>query len=84
MRAVVTSGYLDGSSATARFDFIGGSFNSENINDMVVHPDGRLFIADFANHVIRVVSADGSTVSTHAGIGRTAGLGEWSCTVSAL
>ena len=68
------SGYLDGSSASARFDYSSLAFNSESINDMVVHPDGRLFIADFANHVIRVVSADGSTVSTHAGIGRTAGL----------
>ena len=68
------SGYLDGSSATARFDFSRIQFVTDSINDMVVHPDGRLFIADFANHVIRVVSADGSTVSTHAGIGRTAGL----------
>ena len=68
------SGYLDGSSATARFDYNSILFTSNSINDMVVHPDGRLFIADFANHVIRVVSADGSTVSTHAGIGRTAGL----------
>ena len=68
------SGYLDGSSATARFDYNNLAFTSNSINDMVVHPDGRLFIADFANHVIRVVSADGSTVSTHAGIGRTAGL----------
>ena len=67
------SGYLDGSSAIARFDFSSVSVGSESINDMVVHPDGRLFIADFANHVIRVVSADGSTVSTHAGIGRTSG-----------
>ena len=68
------SGYLDGSSASARFDYNSVLFVSNSINDMVVHPDGRLFIADFANHVIRVVSADGSTVSTHAGIGRTAGL----------
>ena len=68
------SGYLDGSSATARFDYNSVLFVSNSINDMVVHPDGRLFIADFANHVIRVVSADGSTVSTHAGIGGTAGL----------
>ena len=33
--------------------------------------DGRLFVADTRNHRIRVISADGATVSTYAGSGNT-------------
>ena len=54
------SGFADGSAATARFN---------TPVDVVVAPDGRVFVADSNNHRIRVISADGSTVSTYAGEG---------------
>ena len=53
--------FADGASTTtARFDRPLG---------MALHSDGRLFIADTDNHRIRVISADGATVSTYAGNG---------------
>ena len=55
-------GFADGSTSTARFDFP---------NRVAVAADGRLFVADELNHRIRVISADGATVSTYAGSGST-------------
>ena len=52
--------FADGSTSTARFNF---PF------DVALVADGRLFVADTANHRIRVISADGATVSTYAGDG---------------
>ena len=54
------SGFADGSTATARFN---------TPVDVALAPDGRVFVADSNNHRIRVISADGSTVSTYAGDG---------------
>ncbi len=56
-------GFADGSTTTARFD---------SPTDLVVASDGRLFVADTDNHRIRVISADGASVSTYAGSGATA------------
>ena len=55
-------GFADGSTSTARFD---------EPNGVAVAADGRLFVADTVNHRIRVISADGATVSTYAGSGNT-------------
>ena len=54
------AGIADGSTSTARFSFPSG---------VAVAADGRLFVADEFNHRIRVISADGATVSTYAGNG---------------
>ena len=50
--------FADGSTSTARFRFPTG---------VALAADGRLFVADSLNHRIRVISADGATVSTYAG-----------------
>ena len=52
--------FADGSTSTARFSFPSG---------VALAADGRLFVADTINQRIRVISADGATVSTYAGIG---------------
>ena len=54
------SGFADGSTSTARFRSPSG---------VAVTTDGRVFVADTLNHRIRVISADGATVSTYAGDG---------------
>ena len=54
------SGFVDGSAATALFDTPSG---------LALAEDGRLFVVDRNNHSIRVISADGNTVSTYAGDG---------------
>ena len=54
------SGFADGSTTTARFD---------DPTDVVVASDGRVFVADTDNRRIRVISADGASVSTYAGSG---------------
>ena len=56
-------GFADGSTTTARFD---------TPTDVVVASDGRLFVTDTGNRRIRVISADGATVSTYAGSGAVA------------
>ena len=56
-------GFADGSTTTARFD---------SPTDLVVASDGRVFVADSFNHRIRVISADGASVSTYAGSGAIA------------
>ena len=53
-------GFADGSTTTARFD---------SLVDVVLASDGRVFVAD--NNRIRVISADGASVSTYAGSGAT-------------
>ena len=55
-------GFADGSTSTARFSSPQG---------IAVATDGRVFVADALNHRIRVISADGATVSTYAGSGNT-------------
>ena len=55
-------GFADGSTTTARFNTPIG---------IAVAADGRVFVADAINHRIRVISADGATVSTYAGSGNT-------------
>ncbi len=55
--------FADGSTTTARFN---------NPTDLVVASDGRVFVADTGNSRIRVISADGASVSTYAGSGATA------------
>ena len=55
-----SAGTDDGSTTTARFDTPRG---------LAYAADGRLFVADSANDVIRVIDANGSTVSTYAGSG---------------
>ena len=55
-----SAGTDDGSTTTARFDTPRG---------LAYAADGRLFVADNANDVIRVIDANGSTVSTYAGSG---------------
>ena len=55
-------GFADGSTSTARFSSPQG---------IAVATDGRVFVADARNHRIRVISADGATVSTYAGSGNT-------------
>ena len=62
MQVMALQNLADGSSSTARFSSPRG---------MAVAADGRLFIADEFNHRIRVISADGATVSTYAGSGNT-------------
>ena len=54
------AGTDDGSTTTARFNTPRG---------LAYAADGRLFVADSANDVIRVIDANGSTVSTYAGSG---------------
>ena len=54
------AGFANGSTSTARFAQPRG---------VAVAADGRVFIADTDNHRIRVISADGATVSTYAGDG---------------
>ena len=53
-------GFANGSTTTARFNTPRG---------VAVAADGRVFVADARNHRIRVISADGATVSTYAGDG---------------
>ena len=53
-------GFANGSTSTARFAFP---------SDVALAADGSLFVADSVNHRIRVISADGATVSTYAGSG---------------
>ena len=53
-------GLANGSTSTARFNTPRG---------VAVAADGRVFVADAFNHRIRVISADGATVSTYAGDG---------------
>ncbi|MFN8012116.1 MAG: hypothetical protein U0P81_12020 [Holophagaceae bacterium] len=53
----VGNGYVDGPAASARLN---------HPEDVKVGPTGKVYIADYDNHCIRVVEADG-TVSTHAG-----------------
>ena len=55
-----SAGYLDGAALSARF---------RSPADLEFLPDGRLLVLDNDNHRIRVISADGSTVSTYAGTG---------------
>jgi sugar lactone lactonase YvrE len=55
--------YADGPGATARFNSPLG---------IAVAPDGRLFVADSGNHLIRVIDGGGS-VSTLAGLAETWG-----------
>ncbi len=55
--------FADGSTTTARFD---------SPTDFVVTSDGRVFVTDTGNHRIRVISADGASVSTYAGSGAVA------------
>jgi sugar lactone lactonase YvrE len=55
------AGYRDGTPANAAFNAPSG---------VAVGPDGRVFVADYNNNRIRVISADGSQVSTYAGSGR--------------
>ena len=52
--------FADGSALTAQFNAPGGIARAA---------DGRVFVADSVNHRIRVISADGATVSTYAGDG---------------
>ncbi len=59
-------GFANGSTTTARFDQPQG---------VAVAADGRVFVADTLNHRIRVISADGATVSTYAGSGNTGTFG---------
>ena len=58
----ICGGFADGSTSTARFSSPRG---------IALAADGRLFVADEFNHRIRVISADGATVSTYAGSGDT-------------
>ena len=60
------AGFANGSTTTARFNTPQG---------VAVAADGRLFVADAGNQRIRVISADGATVSTYAGSGNTGLLG---------
>ena len=53
--------YIDGHVGESQFKFP---------TDASVAPDGRIFIADRDNHAIRVISADGTRVSTYAGSGQ--------------
>ncbi len=46
-----------------------------NLKRVALAADGRLFVADTRNHRIRVISADGATVSTYAGSGNTGSSG---------
>ena len=55
-----SAGTDDGSTTTARFNLPRG---------LAYAADGRLFVADSANDVIRVIDANGSIVSTYAGSG---------------
>ena len=54
------SGFANGSTTTARF---------RSPRGIALAADGRLFVADTENHRIRVISADGATISTYAGDG---------------
>ena len=60
--AGISAGFANGSTTTARFDRPQG---------VAVAADGRVFVADIRNQRIRVISADGATVSTYAGSGNT-------------
>lgn len=51
------NGYIDGPSPSARLN---------HPEDVKVGPSGKVYIADYDNHCIRIVDA-GGTVSTHAG-----------------
>ena len=53
-----TAGAIDGPAAEAQF---------RNPTSIALAPDGRLFVTDSGNNLIRVISADGATVSTYAG-----------------
>ena len=57
------AGFADGSTTTAQFD---------DPRDVVVASDGRVFVTDTGNRRIRVISADGASVSTYAGSGASA------------
>ena len=64
--AGISAGFANGSTTTARFDRPQG---------VAVAADGRVFVADIRNQRIRVISADGATVSTYAGSGNTGTFG---------
>ena len=68
------SGSADGSTTTASFDDPRG---------LALAADGRLFVADFINDVIRVIDANGSSVSTYAGSGAS-GRGDGSTTTASF
>ena len=57
------SGYVDGSSAAARYGFP---------NDLVIDVLGNVFVTEFTNHVVRKIAIDGS-VSTFVGNGTIGG-----------
>ncbi len=56
--SAATAGAIDGPAAEARFS---------SPTSIALAPDGRLFVTDSGNNLIRVISADGATVSTYAG-----------------
>lgn len=56
-------GFADGDAATAAFN---------KPTDLAVGSDGKIYVADYANHRIRVIDTDG-TVSTLAGTGAPGG-----------
>ena len=66
------AGFADGSTSTARF---------RSPNGIALAADGRLFVAE-GNHRIRVISADGATVSTYAGTGMGFGFADGSTTTA--
>src|SRR5262249_31386810 len=51
-------GYADGPALSAQF---------QKPTSLAMRPDGTLYVADWANHKIRVISADGQQVSTLLG-----------------
>jgi sugar lactone lactonase YvrE len=64
---------------TAGYSGDGGSALAAMINnprDIEFGPEGRLYIADTENHVIRVVDLDADRIETYAGTGVQGGAGE--------
>ena len=61
------SGSQDGTANNARFGQAAAPNGVVNNVGLAIAPDGRLFVADRANHRIRVISADGNVVSTYVG-----------------
>ena len=64
------SGSQDGTANNARFGQAAAPNGVVNNVGLAIAPDGRLFVADRANHRIRVISADGNVVSTYVGSSR--------------
>ncbi|HEY4055613.1 MAG TPA: hypothetical protein VGM39_03355 [Kofleriaceae bacterium] len=75
---------IAGGSATAGYSGDGGAAIDAKLNypnDLEIGPDGRLYIADQENHVIRAMDLDTGVITTVVGTGEACDLADGECPV---